>query len=237
MLKLEKSNPSSDISIRLRDRDPWLDRFLIFGFSISILMHFMAWLLFQIKPVNVSPSFRFPPVELFTDGSSTLAKLDDSELSLSPAVPEPPLYKIRLPDVPLHISWSSLESTANTSSFNQLERDLIPLDETAHLELLYDPIQISFSSDFYPLFLENEKQILEAPKRKNGPLKYSSVTFHLIIDEKTGEVIWFEQISKKINKEIEKKSRKLINLFKFKKVPLSFLPYSGNVELIFLEEK
>lgn len=197
MLKLERTSQLSGLTVRLRERERFFEPRLLKALAIALLFHCSALLFFNITPFTFSSAFTFPPVQVqFDQPSKSISTLVSAYVEESDELLPPPLTLIPALD------WISLPQQSTLTASAPLDpQALQPLEErlwpkwqeplSPHLE---EPrIQLTISGDLAELPLAVSDPLLNQMQ----PLSSSSpayVTYQVQMDEKTGELFWYERI-------------------------------------------
>lgn len=219
MLKLEKAPNSSGLAIRMRERERLFEPRLLKALAIALILHCGALLLFQVTPFHLSSTFTFPPVKVQADAPiQSVSALVISSIEEEVLMP-PPLRLLPTLD------WISLnqESTLvpsvvfNPHALESLEERIWPKWEEEPLALkLEEPrIQLTIAGDLAELPLVTTDPLLNEmiPIALSGsPI---SVAYQVQLDEKTGEIFWYERIESSAMTTIDQLTEKILLNLRF----------------------
>lgn len=211
MLKLEKGSRLSGLMMRMRERERFFEPRLLKALMIALIFHIGGFLLFHVSPFSLPSSFVFPPIEVQSESiqprvSALASTTPEENEEFSP----PPLTLIPIMD------WISLPKESAllpTLAFNfevlqPLEQRVWPKwHEPLSIPLEEPHIQLVISGDLAkhtlvemdPLLNEMQPQInsrdpptLESESNQSPKERF--VTYQVLMDEKTGELFWYERV-------------------------------------------
>jgi hypothetical protein len=198
MLKLEKRSQLSGLAIRLRERERFFEARFLQALAIALMLHCGALLLFHVTPFTFSSTFVFSPVQVQSDhplpSLSVFATPDiDENEELHPPPPPriPTLDWITLP----YESTLSPSLTIDPHAFQFMEERLWPTwHSPLSLKLEEPPIQLIISGDLAELPLVASDPLLDDRQSISFHSSPSYVTYQVQLDEKTGEIFWYERM-------------------------------------------
>lgn len=215
MLKLEKTAKSSTLTLRLRDRDLFFNRQLLKALGIALLLHLSGLLLFHVSPFSLSSNVIFPPVEVHSDqpiaGASSLITTHHWD---EDTLPPPPLQLIP------HMNWVASTPTSllmpevalNIDVLQNLEERHWPVWQTSLTTELEEPlIRMSTSGDLanYAVVTADPSLDIKVPlKSVSG--SYASVAYEVLLDERRGELFWYERIQSNGNEKVDELTEKIL---------------------------
>lgn len=199
MLKIEKISQLSGLTIhvRLREKERFFEPRLLKALAIALAFHCGALLLFHVTPFTLSSPFVFSPVQVQSEHS-----LQGGVSALvSPYVEEDDELLPPLPGLVPALDWLSppQESTLVASlaldpeTFHSLEERIWPKSwEPLSLKLEEPRIQLVISGDLAELPLIAKDSLLDEMQPFSPQLSPHYVTYQVQIDEKKGEIFWYE---------------------------------------------
>jgi hypothetical protein len=218
MLKLEKTSDLPGLTIRMREREHFFEPRLLKALAIALILHSGALLFFHVTPFHFSSTFTFPPIQVQSDspiqGVSTWVSQDIQD----PLLLSPPLALLPPLDwIPFH--QESILTPAlsfDPDAFKSLEEHLWPKwQEPLSLPLNEPRIRLAISGDLahVPLItldpLLTEKQSIYSSK---DPVY---VTYQVQVDEKTGEIFWYERTQSSAIATIDQLTEKILLNLRF----------------------
>ncbi|MFI5343980.1 MAG: hypothetical protein ACHQUC_07150 [Chlamydiales bacterium] len=253
MLKLEKSGRSSQITVRLREQDPFLNSFLAKAFLIALFIHVALFLIFHIQPFFLESHFLYPPVQVQSEGlnSSSLALLDDESVDDLHAIPPPPLAALfdLLPltmDPHLTTPWNDAELWKQP--FAALENRLMAYQAPElSIPLTYSPIRVFISGDLAerPLLnletaiglsqrLKYEPRMDEKQPFRAGLPEPLFASYRVQLDEESGMIFWYESQRSTGNPKMDAVAEELLYNFKFQTGSSRFgsQPTHGTIDFV-----
>lgn len=241
MLKLEKISNSLGLALRLRERDSFLNPQLLKALSIALFLHIGGLLLFHISPFQFSSSFIFPPIQVQSDHSSQQAISAHAILDMQEEeeFPFPPL-RLLLPT----IDWinapleSALEPSLalNLNTLQHSEEKNWPKWEFPLSIPLEEPlIQLTIAGDLAEYPLESYDPKLDQTHRlsEHSPL-YHEVTFQVQLDERRGELFWYERLQSSGIKKIDQLAEQMLLSLRFDP-PKTKEPVNGKLHFAILD--
>lgn len=238
MLKLEKTSDLSGLAICIRERERFFEPRLLKALAIAFFLHIGALILFQVTPFYFSSKFVFPPIQVQFDppvqGISALASSYTEEELLLP----PPLSFIPTLD---WISFSQESTLIPSLNFDlhalqSLEERVQPKwHEPISLKLEEPRIQLDISGDLAEIPLIASDPLLNQmqPRSLQGSPTY--VAYHVQLDEKTGEIFWYERFQSSKEAAINHLTEKILLNLRFAS-PTSKEPVKGSLHFVVLEK-
>lgn len=198
MLKLEKTSNFSGLTIRMREQERFFEPRVLKALAIAIILHMGTLLLFDVTPFYLSSTFTFSPIQVQSEpppqGVSALVSsyMEEDELSHLP-----------LPIIPA-LDWIffSQESILTPSlafdiyALQSLEDRLWPKwEEPLSIKLEEPGIQLVISGDLAQIPLLTIDPLLNQmqPISFHEASAYATATYQVLLDEKTGELFWYER--------------------------------------------
>lgn len=222
MLKLEKSSRNTSVIITLREKESFLNSFLLKAFLIAFSIHIAIFLLFRIQPFLIKAEFLYPPihVQMERPNFSSLTLVDEETADKLPVIPEPPLsafmneYAFNI-ESQLTSPW--IDSEIWNLPFVSLENRLTGYTPPKlSIPLQYAPIQFFISGDLALRQLKKYDQRLDEkiPYEVN-PSEPFYITYKVQIDPITGSVFWYERQRSTGSKEINALTEELLLSLEF----------------------
>lgn len=236
MLKLEKTSHFSGLRVRLRERERFFEPRLLKALAMALIFHSGALLLFHVAPFDLSSTFRFPPVQVNSildqqQGISVTALVHPEE---NEEILSPPFSIIPALDWNFFSQNSTLISTPHldTYTFQSLEEHLWPKwYEPLSLRLEEPYIQLIISGDLADLSLIASDPLLNQMQPFSPSLSPVYVTYQVQMDEKTGELFWYERIESSGIEAVDRKTEKILKNLRFAiREPLELV--SGSLNFI-----
>ncbi len=217
MLKLEKKSNLLGMTIRMREQERFFEARLLKALAIALFLHISALLFFHVTPFYLPSTFTFPPIQVQSDqpsqGSAALVSSYAEEEELFP-----PLSLIPILD---WISFSQ-QSTLNPSlsldlhALQSLEERLWPKwQESLSLKLEEPRIQLTISGDLAELPLVTSDPLLNQMQTISLQPSPAYVTYHAQLDEKTGELFWYERTQSSAEPAIDYLTEKILLNLRF----------------------
>lgn len=199
MLKLEKVPKSSTLTLRFRDREVFFDSQLLKAMGIALFLHTAGWVLFQVSPFTLSSTFVFPPVEVQSDQPlpGALAVVT-THLRNDEELPPPPLNLMPRMDwaASTPISLLMPEIALNTDALQTLEERNWPAWHSPIAAVLEEPkVRLSTSGDLahYAVIAADPSLEIKVPFKADSDA-YAYVSYEVLLDERRGELFWYERI-------------------------------------------
>lgn len=222
MLKLEKGTKLAGLTLRMRERERFFEPRLLKALTIAIVLHFGALSLFHVTPFYFSSTFIFPPIQVQSEqplvqGISVLATPQWEEEFLPPPLQLiPPLdwisfsqESILAPSLPLDLH-----------ALEPLEERVWPKWEEPLILKLEEPrVQLFISGDLAKLSLVSIDPLLQEKQPVSFQESPLYVTYQVQLDEKTGEIFWYERTESSQNPSIDHLTEKILLNLQFS--PLS----------------
>lgn len=198
MLKLEKtSHHLSTLTIRMREKDRFFEPQLLKALAIAFFLHILSLILFHITPFYLSSTFTFPPIQvqstLPTEGVSAIVShyIEEEEPLPPPLIFAPELNWISFS----HESILSPAISLDLDTFQSLEEHRWPKWNEPASPLLEEPyIQLTISGDLALLPLIEKDPLLDQTRPIEPSESITYVTYQVQLDDKTGELFWYERI-------------------------------------------
>ena len=216
MLKLEKTSTLTNLTIRWRERERFFEPRLLQAFTIALLLHCGAMLIFQIAPISISSTFRFPPIQVVSDIPTPAIVLIDP-LLYDEMGPPPPRLLPTLDWMPLPppLTWLPVE-LPDRQAFQFLEERLWPSWDAPPPKSLEKPlIQLTFSGE-----LANHSLItLDPLLHRNEPLSAALlsplyVRYRAQMGD-TGTLFWYERTLSSGVEAVDHLTETLLQNFRF----------------------
>lgn len=239
MLKLEKTGRSSQISVRLREQESFLNSFLVKAFLIALSIHAAFFLIFHIQPFFLESQFLYPPVHVQTDrtNSSSLAVLEEEPIDDPHAIPPPPLTAffddlVLTMDPHLTSPWSDAEHW--TQPFAELENRLMVYQAPAlSTPMSYSPIRVFISGDLAERALLKYDLRIDKTKAFRADLPEPLfATYRVQVDDESGMIFWYEIQRSTGNPEMDALAEELLSRFRFRVGHFGSQPTSGSIDFV-----
>lgn len=221
MLKLEKTSSSSGITLRLRERERFFDSQLIKALAIALFLHVSAFTIFQAIPFKISSTFLFPPVHVHSESAlqGTISAIVTASIQEDEDFLVPPLHLIP----PIEWSPPTIESpltpvaALNLQAFQPLEEHLWPIwQQPLPLDLDEPLIQLTVSGDLAKRTLIATDPLLSQRRRLALPPEEALyVEYQVQMDEKTGELFWYERTQTSGQAKIDEITESIVRNLKF----------------------
>lgn len=225
MLKLKKIAKTMEIAVSWRNEDSLFNRPLLQAFAIAIALHLFALCFVQIRSFNLfGTQSSIPPVVVdtdiaFIDQSDVLAQLDVRE-ELPRAIREPEPAKLRVPVLsPPEHSFLAFDYLMTTSELDPLSFSEPP----SHPSGTEVHVSGAIAERYIPT------PIPSSPLPTGPSLRY---VYHIQVDNRTGELIWFERVSGNGDKLLTSKADMILRTLKFTPDSETFAA-NGAVEILF----
>lgn len=217
MLKLEKTSKLSNIAICMRERERFFEPRLLKALAIALIFHLSGLLLFHVTPFSFTSTFTFAPVHVQSDspvkGVSAQVFQTREEEELLP----PPLSLVPTLDWVSIIPASTLAPAINfkPDALQFLEERVWPKwEEPLPLKLEEPRIQLAISGDLAEIPWVTSDPLL----REMEPLSAKSkayVTYQVQLDDKTGEIFWYERTESSGVNSIDQLTEKILLNLRF----------------------
>jgi hypothetical protein len=198
MLKLEKTSQHSGLTVRLREQQGFFEPRLLKALAIALVLHCGALFFFHVIPFAISTTFIFPPVEVHSDhpleGVTTFATsyLEDNEELLPPPV-----------SIMTGLDWFLIQQpsilepspTLDPLALQSLEEKLWPKwQDPLFLKLEEPSIRLVISGELAHLPLIATDPLLNQMQPLSSTSSPAYVTYQVQLDEKTGELFWYDRL-------------------------------------------
>jgi hypothetical protein len=218
MLRLEKTSDLSNVAIRMRERERFFEPRLLKALTIAILIHSGALILFHVTPFSFDSTFTFPPVHVQSDspakGVSALVyhRIDEEEMN-------PPSISL----IPA-LDWISFSQestlvpsvTFNPQDLKSLEERVWPKwEEPLSLKLEEPRIQLAISGDLAEIPLVASDPLLNQMQPISSHDLPAYVTYQVQLDEKKGEIFWYDRITPSMEPAIDQLTEKILLNLRF----------------------
>ena len=237
MLKLEKCS-DSNIRIRIRKQESFFEPPLLKALGIALLLHMGALTLFHVTPFSFYSTFTFPPVHVQSDVSIKGVSAQVYRPSMQDDMLPPPLTFIPPLD---WISFSSESPLAPLTSFDPqdfqtLEQQIWPKWQEPLLTKLEEPrIQLTISGDLANIPLARRDSLLNQMQPLSSHDSAAYVTYQAQLDERTGEIFWYERIESSGVKAIDQCTENILLNLRFTP-PNNQIPILGTLTFVVLPE-
>lgn len=219
MLKLEKTSQWAGLAIRMRERESFFEPRVIKALAIALALHAIPLTLFHATPFIFSSTYLFPPInvqmELPLQGVSVTASpyIEEEEMLLPPIAVIPAINWSILPPE------SALAPTLNleTDSFQQLEKRIWPeWQEALPMAVAEEPkIKVSVSGELANHKIISSDLLLLEKVKISSTAKQEHVSYEVRLDQKTGELFWYELIESGGSDAVKLLTEKLLLNFRF----------------------
>lgn len=234
MLKLEKSSDFSSLAIRWREKDCFFEPRVLKALAIALLIHCGALIFFQVTPLTLFSTFTFSPIQVHSDDSieitSILLATDREEDFLPPPVSLVP----ELDWISPFSELNSISSLPDYQAFQWMEEQLWPKWDTSLSLPLEEPsIQLSISGHLADYSLLASHPLLSQMQPFSPSLSPTYVSYQVQVDEKTGEIFWYEKKKSSENKQIDSLTEEILLQLRFAtQGSLEFV--QGNLDFVVL---
>jgi len=236
MLRLEKSADLSNVTIRIREKENFFDSYLLKALAIALSLHAVGLILFQVTPFAFTSTFTFAPVHVQSDlpikGVSALVLNygEENEIAPPPLPFIPPLDWIAFaPESPLVPSV-----VFNSRTLLALEERVWPKWEMPLPIKLEEPqIQLAISGDLAELPLLSRDPLLNQMQVVSSHDSAAYVTYKVQLDEKSGEIFWYERVESSMISAIDQLTEKILLNLRFAP-PKDHVPVLGKLNFIVL---
>lgn len=203
MLKLERRGKSPDISVRLREREPFFNGLLWKALLIAVGIHVGAILVFHVRPFIIQSTFIYLPVQVQSDRPNvSRAQIVDDGLDEAQYVPAPPLELL---------TWEHEADVEQPIAFSDLIEDPEIHYSAPPSQLMIPAVQLHISGELGQRALLKHDgsldQLVAFNPEKPDP-KY--VTYHVRVEELTGKVFWFERVRSSRNGRTDELAEKIL---------------------------
>lgn len=234
MLRLEKNGGSYNVSVRLRQKEPSLNRAFLTALAFALSIHLLAFFLFHIKLFQISPSTIFPPVQLLMEQHTSTSAISTEEEALPSNIIAPPPSLIptypSLPFITSYEGWSTLTYPTAENSIEPLAlyHEAIPFEST------YYPLKMQISGDLSDMkLIDNDHPELLEPQIKREPLTATVIDYEVRLDAKTGRLFWYELKSAILNRKATELAEKVLLGLQFERDPQQLF-LSGEIRFTLL---
>lgn len=216
MLKLEKTSSLTNLTIRWREREHFFEPRLLQAFTIALLLHCGAMLIFHIAPINFSSTFRFPPIQVVSDVPTPALVLIDPLLydEMGPPPPRfiPTLDWITLPPP---LTWLPVE-LPDRQAFQFLEERLWPSWVPLPPKSLEKPlIEFTFSGELANHSLISIDPLLDRKVPLSAALLSPLYVRYRAQMESTGTLFWYERTLSSGVEAVDHLTETLLQNFRF----------------------
>lgn len=242
MLKLERSGRGSQITIKLRERAPFLNSILWQAFLIAVLIHGGILLVFHIQPFVMKGEFHYSPTQLKTEKTNQILTVASEE---SPedlyGIPPPPLDLFLNPlliNIDLPLTSPAIQPELLNQPFAELENHFIQY-KAPDLPFLFTeaPIKVSFSDELGKLpLIKYDRRIDERVIFDASDREFLFAEYKVQVDEHNGKIFWYELQTPSGSKKIDALSEELLLGFEFA-VPHPISRLSGTIHFALLSNK
>lgn len=236
MLRLEKTANLSNITIRMRERERFFEPRLLKALAIALIFHCGALILFQVTPFSFASTFTFPPVHVQSDslikGVSTFVShhTDEDEINFPSISIIPPLDWISVSQESALIPSVAL----NLQDLISLEERIWPKWEEPLSQRLEEPrIQLAISGDLAELSLITSDPLLNQMQPLSSHSFSTYVVYKVQLDEKTGEIFWYERITSSQEPVTDQLTEKILLNLRFG-IPQSHQVIMGTLSFVIL---
>jgi hypothetical protein len=223
MLKLEKASDLSNITIRMREREHFFEPRLLKALAIALILHTGGLLFFHVTPFFFTSTFTFPPIHVKSDSPVKGVSAQVSHAREEEEILPPPLSLVPSLD---WISISPISTLVPSINFDPhalqfLEERVWPKwQEPLTLKLEEPRIQLAISGDIAELPLVKTDPMLSQMEPLFPQTSPAYVTYQVQLDEKTGEIFWYERTESSAVTAIDQLTEKIL-------LNLRFLPPSN----------
>jgi hypothetical protein len=218
MLKLEKRSNFAEVTIRMRECEGFFEPRLLKALAIALILHSGALLIFHVAPFDFSSTFTFPPVQVGSVQPSLGVTAFVSPYIEEEDVLSPPITLIP----PLDWISFSQESTLAPSlpvdphALQSLEERVWPKwQEPLSLELEVPRVQLFISGDLAEILLRESDPLLKEMMPSFPQSTPVYVTYQVQLDEKTGELFWYERTESSAVAAVDRLTEKILMNLRF----------------------
>lgn len=234
MLKLEINSKTHDISVRLHQEEASLNSIFLTALGIAISIHLIAFFMFHIELFKIAPTTFFVPVDVQMIQNSSTALVNNTNIDalLDGIVPPPPKIIASFPDIPL-VTWGEELTPFNSPIMPLADNSFYLLHQSSPFLLVFPSARIYLSGKLSSkkiIYADND--ILERFFIKHGPLASTRVHYFVRLNEKTGQIFWYERQSSSFNEEINQLAEKILVSLQFELDPKR-IDVSGEITFIF----
>lgn len=237
MLKLEKMVNSAQLAIRVRDRENFFHPLLLKALAYALLLHFGALLLFHVTPFSTSSSFLSHPLHVQSDTPHVdVATVIPKEWGKD-FIPPPPLPSLPAMDWNSFLSESLLtpSKTWEPESLTGVEKQIWPEWETPLSIILKEPrIRLSISGELAEVPLIQGSPLLDELQSISSHPDPAYVSFQVLMNERTGEIFWFERTESSKQQAINQQAEKIVLDLRFTPHPSRHESVQGVLDFAFL---
>ncbi len=254
MLKLERTDATQQVEIRINEKRSFFDRHLRQAFTYSLLFHALLFGLFRIKFSQIHETAEaFRPVQVAVDNEKieenaqqAIAEVADTPINLAPHSTQALLAR----SWPFNFDQALSSVLLSPSSDAYETEDVIEssemlLQESAKL----DQLKIRFSEHVYPLTLKLSKKLsrlqliedghelfrLKAKTLADAHLLLATtsypISYKVHILGKTGKVILWDRKKELIDKQLQEYADKIVQTLTFE--PFAEDEIKGRIQIIF----
>jgi hypothetical protein len=244
MLRLEKTQHLG-LTVSLRAQQGFFEPRLLKALAIALILHCGALFFFHVIPFSINTTFIFPPVEVHSEnpleGVSTFVAsyLEENEEFLPPPVP---LMTGLDGFFTQHPSILHPPLILDPFAFQSLEEKLWPKwHDSLSLKLEEPRIRLVISGDLATLSLVATDPLLNQTQPISSTSFPIYVTYQVQLDEKTGELFWYERLDSSGLTTIDQLTEKILLNLRFSTVEsneslkgtLNFVVLNSENETIF----
>lgn len=210
MLKLERSHNNRRISIRMREKERFLNKVFLCALAAAIVLHFLPLTLFTITPFRLGYTPRtIPPATV------------SAEMGASDA-----LVKTSAEDSGLSVKHLGLLATSTTPQ--------IPLTSTSQLlPITYPDLAIEVSGPLaeQKLILNDTLKAAMTPYPIEGTsFERDKVIYNVRYEGEHGTLFWYEPLQLSPNKKINALAENILTMIRFQQHKSDVI-ISGTIEL------
>lgn len=238
MLKLEKTSNPSQLTIRIREKERFFEPRLLKALAFALTFHIGALFLFHVHPFFLDSTFIFPPVHVRSDSTKKGIFVSSSpsyiEEEFFPPPPLPPLI--------LDLDWISFTQESamissidfNLHSLQSIEEKLWPKwEEPLSLKIEEPRVQLAISGDLAQFPLLNKDPLLNQMQPFSPYSSFDYITYEVQLNEKTGELLWYECKEFSSQPDINKLTEKILLNLRFASFEAKE-PIKGTISFIVL---
>lgn len=237
MLKLERTVNSAQLAIQVREREPFFHPLLLQALAYALILHFGALLLFHVTPFSASSSFLYPPVHVQSDTPHLDVAAAIPEEWSKDFIPPPPLPSLPFMDWNSFLSDSLLtpSKTWEPESLRGVEKQIWPEWETPLSMVFQEPrIRLSISGELAEVPLIQGSPLLDELQPISSHPDPAYVSFQVLMNERTGEIFWFERTESSKQQAINQQAEKIVLDLRFTPHPSRHESVQGVLDFAFL---
>ncbi len=244
MLKFEKQNSRSALSVVMREKHPVFTSSLLIGLVLALVVHITPFFLIRIR--SGSNWSVLPPFSILIErGDENLLKNSadyESETMKEKNHPWiPPEKNMEYPILSLNSKFFLEEFVSGFSSGEDV-LDLQEIENEAYREMA---AEVSFPVHFpeyeIKIFGDLSEIPVHIPKSKtlalpHNTLNRSRLAFHILVDNEKGSVIWHELIAASGDQKKNQRAEKILKTLQFDAAHRGLFT-AGDVEIVFTGAK